>query len=93
MKITKHKTDRAGSWAIKVDGNWTSLTIEKGDEKRWGDWQEWHLMNGDCLIMTQRRANDIIPVVGELLKALGLAAQPTNTYHNGPESGRKGEGC
>lgn len=74
MKITKHKTDRPGVWTIHVNGNPSTLTIVKGEPKEFGDWQEWHLMNGDDLVMTHRRANDIIPIVEQLLAALNAAA-------------------
>lgn len=77
MKITKHKTDCPGVWAIHVDGRDTSLTIWKGEEKKWGDWQEWHLMKGDHLLMTQRRAGDIIPTIEMLLEALGITQDAT----------------
>ena len=72
MKITKHKTDRPGVWAIRVDGRDTPLTIWKGEEKRWGDWQEWHLMKGDHQLMTQRRVGDILYAIETLLGALGV---------------------
>lgn len=74
LKITKHKTDRAGVWDIRVDGNSTDLTICKGEPKEWGDWQEWHLVKGvDDVIMTHRRAGDIIPYIETLLACLGIA--------------------
>lgn len=74
MKITKHKTGVRGVWGIKVDGHETGLTIVKGEDKKFGDWQEWHLMNGDHLLMTQRRAGDIIPAIQELLESLKASA-------------------
>lgn len=78
MKITKHKGEVVGEWVVRVDGNDTDLVIVKGDDKRWGDIQKWHLFNGDDLVMTQRRAGDIIPTIERLLGALGVIS-PTTT--------------
>lgn len=72
MKITKHKTEKPGEWAIRVDGNPTPLTIVKGDDPKWGDYREWYLFNEFTLVMTQRRAGDTIPIIEELLAALGV---------------------
>lgn len=70
MKLTKHKGSAPGTWAVHCDGKDTGLSIVKGIDKKWGDWQEWHLMRGDDLLMTQRRASDIIPAIEILTDAL-----------------------